>query len=285
MAGTYSLKAIDVSITLDVDGAGNQYDFQGFATNVSIAKTGGVDFAQAQVEIYGLSIDTMGKLTTLAFRPLNRRWNLIRISAGEQGRTLSTIFQGAITVAYADLNGSRPVLKIEAKTAAYPILDPTPQVSVNGTQTAEQLVQTFASESGFTFKNEGVQATLSDCVITGDPVTKMRAVASAVGADLILDDDKAVLLPQGAVRTSDGGIPVISSETGMIGYPTFSNTGVQVSTFFRPDLLIASAVRVESIVPNATGVWKITQLTHELSAYNPSSTTWKTSFEGMWLSD
>ena len=49
MAGTYSLKDIRVSITLDKGGANNQFVFQGFATNVNLSKTGGVDFATAQV--------------------------------------------------------------------------------------------------------------------------------------------------------------------------------------------------------------------------------------------
>ena len=63
MAGTYSLKDIRVSITLDKGGANNQFVFQGFATNVSLSKTGGVDFATAQVEIYGLTLPVMGQLT------------------------------------------------------------------------------------------------------------------------------------------------------------------------------------------------------------------------------
>lgn len=108
MASTYSLKDIRVTITLDKSGVNNQHTFQGFATNVAISKTGGVDFATAQVEIYGLSLDTMGQLTTLAFKPLGRRWNAIEIAAGEQGQELPVIFRGCVTVAYADLNGSSP---------------------------------------------------------------------------------------------------------------------------------------------------------------------------------
>ena len=37
MQSTYSLKDIAVSIALDVQGANNQYTFQGYATNVNIA--------------------------------------------------------------------------------------------------------------------------------------------------------------------------------------------------------------------------------------------------------
>ena len=285
MAATYSLKDIRVSIDLDKGGANNQYVFQGFATNVAISKTGGVDFATAQVEIYGLTLPVMGQLTTLAFKPLNRRWNAIEIAAGEVGTDLPVIFRGCITVAYADLNGASPVLKIEAQVGAYPILEPAATVSVTGTQDAAAFIQSQSAQAGFDFQNDGVQGTISDMTVYGDPLTKAKTVANAIGADVIFDDDKTVLVPKDGVRRAEGGIPVISAESGMIGYPTFTNQGIQCRSFFRPELHVAAAVRVQSIVPHATGVWKITQLTHSLSAHNPSSSAWDTSFEAMWMGE
>ena len=285
MAGTYSLKDIRVSIALDKGGANNQYNFQGFATNVAIAKTGGVDFATAQVEIYGLTLDVMGQLTTLAFKPLNRRWNAIEIAAGEQGTSLPVIFRGCVTVAYADLNGSSPVLKIEAQVGAYPLLEPASTVSIQGSQDVGAFIQSQSAQAGFEYQNDGVQATLSDMTIYGDPITKIRRAANAADVDVVFDDDKTVILPKDGVRRAEGGIPVVSAATGMIGYPTFTNQGIQCRTFFRPELHVAAAVQVQSIVPHATGVWKITQLQHSLSAHNPNSGSWETSFEGMWLGE
>lgn len=285
MATTYSKKDIRVTVSLDKEGAGNSFVFQGFATNAAISKTGGVDFATAQVEIYGLTLPVMGQLTTLAFKPLNRRWNAIEIAAGEAGTDLPVVFRGCVTVAYADLNGARPVLKMEAQVGAYPLLDPAGAVSISGTQEVAAFIQSQAAQAGFDFQNDGVEASLSDTTIYGDPITKARTAANAVGADLILDDDKMILVPREGVRRAEGGIPVISAATGMIGYPTFTNQGIQVASFFRPELHVAAAVRVESIVPHASGVWKITQLTHSLSANNPNSSAWETAIDGMWLED
>ena len=285
MAGTYSLKDIRVSIALDKGGANNQYNFQGFATNVAISKTGGVDFATAQVEIYGLTLDVMGQLTTLAFKPLNRRWNAIEIAAGEQGTSLPVIFRGCVTVAYADLNGSSPVLKIEAQVGAYPLLEPASTVSVTGSQDVGAFIQSQSAQAGFEYQNDGVQATLSDMTIYGDPITKIRTAANAADVDVVFDDDKTIILPKNGIRRAEGGIPVISSATGMIGYPTFTNQGIQCRSFFRPELHVAAAVQVQSIVPHATGVWKITQLQHSLSAHNLNSSAWETSFDGMWLGE
>lgn len=282
-AVTYSQKSIRLTITLDKNGQNNQYTFDGFATHCSISKQGGVDFAKATVEIYGLSLDTMAQLTMLSFRPLGRRWNLLQIEAGEGGE-MAVVFQGEVTSAFADLNGASPVMKMEAQTGAYPVLKPEPQIAVSGQQSASEIVSMLAQKTGKTFRNDGVEAMLSDCIVTGDPITKMRSIADSVGADLLIDDDEIVLLPRGKKRET-GGIPLVSASTGMVGYPTFSAQGIQATSYFRPDLKIGAAVRLESIVPSASGVWKIISLTHELTANNPSGGAWRTSFEGMWLDE
>ena len=282
MAGvTFSQKAIRITVTLDKAGAGNQYVLTGFATHVAISKQGGVDFAKAAVEVYGLSLDTMAQLTMLSFRPLGRRWNLLQVEAGE-GNDFSVIFQGEVTNAFADLNGSTPVMKMEAQTGSYPVLQPAPQLAIAGQQPAAEAVEMLAAKVGKSFRNDGVDGVLSDCIVTGDPITKMRQIASAVGADLLIDDDEIVLLPRGEVRDT-GGIPVVSADTGMVGYPIFTQNGIQVVSYFRPDLKIGAAVRVESIVPSATGTWKIVSLSHDLTACKPGGGSWRTSFEGMWI--
>ena len=284
-APTFTQKRIVVTVTLDKDGAGNQYVLDGFATNVSIQKTGGVEFSQATVEILGLSLDKMAQLTTLAWRPLNRRWNAMEIQAGDSETGLSVVFQGEITTAYADLNGGKAALHIEAMSSSYQVLRPDPQLAITSAQPAEDALKMLAEKANLRFENDGVQATLQNVVLTGDPIAKMRQIADQVGADLIIDDGDAVLIPRGKPRTASGSMPLVSVDTGMIGYPTFSSQGINCACYFRPDLRMGSTVRVESIVPSATGTWKIVQLSHELSANNPGSNAWKTSFSGMWISE
>lgn len=281
MAVTYTKKSLAVIITLRKGGENSQYRFENFAIHASIEKTGGAEFAKATVEIYGLSIETMAKLTTLSFNPFMNDWNFIEIFAGEEGQTLQSVFQGEITLAYADLNGGSKVLKIQAQTGAYPVLIPDPPRSIEGEQSAASLIESLAKQANYSFQNEGVTAMISDCTISGDPVTKMRSIANQVGAELIIDDGTVVLMQSGQCRRAEGSVPVISVDTGMIGYPVFTNTGLQVSSYFRPDLRLAAMVRVESIIPGATGSWRIVKLVHELSANNPNEGAWKTNIEAM----
>lgn len=282
---TYSRKSIAVTITLDVGSQNNQYVFEGMAIDCRIDKQGGLEFAKAQVEIHGLSLDTMAQLTWINFKPNSRRWNVIAVDAGELGGAMSSIFKGEITFCYADLNGAKPVLRIQAQTGSYPQLISQSPTAVSGQQSVDSFVASQAEIAGYTFTNAGVDAQLSDSVINGDPITKMRTAADAVGADLIIDDNEVVLLPKGATRPTGSSAPLVSVETGMIGYPTFTTTGIQANSFFKPDLKIASLVKVESIVPGATGIWKVTQLTHDLSANNPGRQVWATSFQAIWIED
>ena len=285
MANSYSEKTIRVTITIDDGtGAGTQETFEGFATRVHVQKQGTPELPKATVDLYGLSEARMAELTMLSFDALSLRRNVIEIAAGERGKALSVIFQGEISNASPDFNAApSPVMHIEAITAAYPKLIPLSPVAVNGTQTAATLCATFAEQAGMTFKNEGVTASVTNCVINGDPISKMQWVADSVGADLIIDDKTVVLIPRQAVRGGLMAVQAINPETGEIGYPTFDSMGIRCTCFFRPDLMVAGYCKVESALPRANGIWKIYSVTHDLAAYCPGGGAWRSTIAATWM--
>lgn len=223
----------------------------------------------------------MERLTHLGFKSFSLKRNKINVSAGE-GKTLSVIFKGEIINAWADFNAApSPTFTIEANCGLFPALIPQPPISVNGNQTVAGLIDQISKEIGYTLENNDITASIKDCIIEGDPVTKMRRIAGAVGANLIFDDDKVVLVE----NTESGRLRIyslINAMNGMIGYPTFSNNGINVTTFFRPDLRIGANFKLETIVPRASGTWKITGLRHELSANDPGAQAWKTSITAIY---
>lgn len=190
---------------------------------------------------------------------------------------------GVIVNAWADFNAApSPVFKIEANCGLFPALIPQPPISVNGNQTVTGLIDQITKEIGYTLENNDITASIKDCIIDGDPVTKMRRIADAVGVDLIFDDEKVVLIKNHGTRKTQGSVPLINATNGMIGYPTFTNNGINVSTFFRPDLRIGANFKLETIVPRASGTWKITGLRHELCANDPSAQSWKTNITSIY---
>ena len=277
---TYTQK--DIAVTVAMDGQ-EAITFKDFAVSVSIDKSGCPAYPKASVVLKGLSLNTMERLTHLGFKSFSLKRNKINISAGEKGKTLSVVFKGEIVNAWADFNAApSPVFKIEANCGLFPALIPQPPISVNGNQTVTGLIDQITKEIGYTLENNDLTASIKDCIIDGDPVTKMRRIADAVGVDLIFDDEKVVLIKNHGTRKTQGSVPLINATNGMIGYPTFTNNGINVSTFFRPDLRIGANFKLETIVPRASGTWKITGLRHELCANDPGSQSWKTNITAIY---
>lgn len=70
--------------------------------------------------------------------------------------------------------------------------------------------------------------------------------------------------------------PLISAQTGLVGYPSVSNRQLDFRVFFSGELLCGTTVKVKSIVPPACGVWVIQQMTHTLESETAN---------GAWFSD
>ena len=221
-------------------------------------------------------------MTFLAFQPLQSLKNLITIEAGEQGKTLATVFKGEITSAYADY-GSVPDVefKIEALSGGYAAQIGAKPISVKGNAKAADLIKQFAKEIGYTFKNEGVAASVRNAVFNGSPIEKARSVADEVGAELLIDDDSMILMPYDKPRS--GGAVLLTPETGLIGYPSFTSDGISFSCFFNPNLKQGGQVKIESIVPRASGYWKITKLSHKLTAYRTGGGSWYSSVDAAYI--
>lgn len=269
-------RKLKIDITLgegSFDGKGNQKSFEDFETVVSIEKPGLPDKAKAKVDISNLEYNTMQQLTMLAFKPLKVKKNTIAIYAAAENGEYGLAFSGEIMSAYADFSQApKAVMHLEAEAGGYAGLIAKGPVAAKGEVQASKLIQQFASEMGYTFKNEGVTASVKNAVFNGTPLEKARAVAAQVGAQLIVDDNKVILLdPQ---KGRSGQIPLLSAKSGMLGYPSFNNEGITVTCLFNPNLELGGMVKVESIVPGASGEWKISKLTHNLTANSVSPGPW-----------
>lgn len=278
MPKSFTRKCLRVDVVLGegtFDGTHNAKSFEGLETTVSIDKPGLPDQNKAKVVIIGMALDDMRQLTMLAFKPLKSQKNLISIYAGDAENGMEQCFYGEITSANADFS-SAPTIKmnIEAAAGAYAALKAESPIAVKGQQTAASLIEQIAKENGYTFENKGVASSVKNAVFNGSPIEKAYSIARQVNAELLIDDGKFVLLPYDKGRNEEGNAVLLTPETGMLGYPSFNNDGVSVKCLYNPALELGGMVKIESIVPGASGVWKITKLSHELAAYGRQSGTW-----------
>jgi len=66
--------------------------------------------------------------------------------------------------------------------------------------------------------------------------------------------------------------------TGLIGYPTFGQDGIVLKAIFNPNINMNDLIRVDSVVPKASGTWRVTKLSHTLETNIPET-------ENAWHSD
>jgi hypothetical protein len=197
-----------------------------------------------------------------------------------QRHALAVVFEGEITEAWADFNAvPDPEMKIEAESGSYPQLMPEPPVGVAGQAPLGNLAQAEADAMGYSFRDEtGGRYTLSNSVLKGSPVDKLRSMAGEAGADLIIDGREIIMLPAGEARK--GNAVLVNRDTGLVGYPTFTEDGVTFAMFFNPEVLFGGLVRLESVVPKATGTWKVTEVKHSISSADKWRTEIKAEYYG-----
>ena len=278
----FSVKTVRITIQLrkgEFDNGGNTVIIEGLPVSVTVTKQGGEAKNKASVTVDNLKLETATQLTTLAFKRLETYNNVIQIDAGSQGAELSTIFIGEITSAVPVMGDNKLSLKIEALAGYYPALIPSTPTSVQENTTVEKLMKQFADEAGYSFENKGITASVANSVFVGSPVEKAKTLARQADVDLLIDDNKFTIQPFEAPK--EGQIPLLSKGTGLIGYPSFSNEGINCKSVFNDKLKVGSYFKLESVLPHASGEWQITKVEHRLEAYTPNSGTWESDVTGV----
>lgn len=271
---SFTKKQIEVRLTLGVGefaAGGNTKIINGLGVRCAINKPGLPDKNGASLSIYGMLPDDMAQLTTLNFRPLQVQKNLIQVLASNESGSLSVAFAGEITGAFADYNAAPDIaFTIEALAGYYPSITPAKPLSIRGSASVEGIVSSIAKEIGYQFENFGVTAALLNPVLNGSPIEKARAACRNAGVQLFIDDNRLRIAPADGFVGSGGPVPM-SPETGLIGYPTFGADGIKLKGYFQPALELGGLIRVQSIVPKASGDWIISKLSHRIEANLPGA--------------
>ena len=285
--GSFTNKTIQVVMAMAegvFQNGANQITVEELPTTVDIQKQGGDERPSCTVTIGNLNIDVVKQLTTLSFRPLQRFKNQITVNAGEVGKQLQTIFIGDFENAYGEFQNAPTMnLMVKAIAAQHGALMATPATSVDGTEQVAKLMEQWAVEAGCTLENKGVNASVKNVVYRGSPVDKAKTLARDVGIDLIIDDGKFIITPNG--QAVDGNAVLIDPKHGLLGYPAFSNDGIEFNMIFDPNVKIGGLVKIESVVPRASGIWKVTKITTKLEAYVPNGGSWNSSVSATWVQE
>lgn len=199
---------------------------------------------------------------------------IVSVLAGSEGKE-SQIYQGFIYDAFVDYNQMPDVpLRIKSTSTYYYRVKPAaPSSFVNGANVAD-VISTLAQSCGYTFVNHGVSVVLRDMYLSGSAIEQIMDCVDAA--------DIGCTIHNGAVEISMKGdfisdiVTEISPATGMIGYPTVTNSGVLVNVLFNPRLRRLNRIEIKSGNQAANGVFVIRTMEHNISTKTTGG-TWLTS--------
>lgn len=261
----------------------NTVTCSGLRVHAHITGCFGPGNALAQITVYGLTPSLLRQLSALNQGSIAIRKNTIVVSAGDEVNGMATVFQGQVMLSQIQLNTAPDTgLVISAQTGAFAAVQRVEPSSYPGAADAAIIMQTLAFEANLGFENNGVSVILATPYLPGSPLEKIRRCAQAAHIEYVIDSVKNVLaiFPIGGSR--GGSVPIISSETGMIGYPSYSTGvygGLSITTLFNPLLRPGGVVQVQSSLEVANGRWGVFEIEHELSSEDPGG-PWFTKFTG-----
>lgn len=283
----FSRRIIDLSFQLGQGDFGTEgqdtVTLEGLRCSVNIVH-GGLLSARADVQVWGMSLDLMNKLTVTGqfFMQDRALYNRLTIMAGDEDGT-AVCFSGGILEAWAD--GRQPPDMMFHVTAASGLADlaqTIPPTSYRGGIDAALVLSGLAQQIGYSFENSGITAKLTNPYKPGSPKSQIEGVCRDIDCQFTLDDISRVLAvwPKGQAR--DGQIIRLAPDSGLVGYPSFTQAGVQLTTLYNPSLEFGRRVRVESQFTPANGEWMVAALAHRLDSNLPNG-QWFTDIETSYL--
>jgi len=285
---TFARRVIATTLTLGsgsfgTDGS-NTLKVSGLRTQVHVDKVVGPGMSLLTMRIHGMRQDDMNQISALNQGAEQQKQNTVLVEAGDEGNTLSTVFQGQILVAQQNLNGAPDVsMVITGAAGQIAAVQTTSPISYPGSANAADIMATIAAKAGWLFENNGVSVQLATPYYFGSPRDQARACAEAGQFFWMVDDGNGAhpqtlaIWPKNGYRL--GAVPIISKATGMIGYPDYSTSqnGLKIRTLFNPNILNGGLVKIESDLLVANGTWRSFEISHTLDSETPNG-QWMTEF-------
>lgn len=263
---SYKQRRIKVQFTLEngksFDSNGNVLTIDGAKCYVSIAAYGGMAGTPMTLQIWGLSIEHIAALSYMGIWINGPSMNSIKVWADDV-----PIYEGFINNALPDYNQPTETVLIITANAQYKYqaMKVSP-FTAKGDQRAEDVIKAIASSIGMGFQNNGaVGNVLSNPSYKGNAVEQMVSAAHDAGVEITIRAYDVIIYKQGG--PVDGVKLLVSPQNGLIGYPVFTASGLQVNTIFSSNISIGRSITVETSLPNASGDYVISGAMHYITSW------------------
>lgn len=227
----------------------------GLRTSVRIKNSGSPVHQSADVKVWGLTPSLMNQLATLGLV-----WDLVprnsmTIQVGQADArgfptNMSTVFQGTMWESYGDYSAQPDVpfhftcvagaadAAISVKASSFP-----------GSSDVASVMSGLARQMNLGFRNFGVNAKQQNLYLRGSAKQQADKLATMANITWGYVQGGAVMgiWPKGG-NADTPSVPTIGVDTGMIGYPAYTQQGIIVKSVFDPRLSFGSLFKVRSSV-------------------------------------
>lgn len=273
---SYTTRSARVTVQVtrpDANGNATQqtYRFQQHRMRIGV-RQGGAQFGNAKLEIYGVPLQTMNQIARLWLEALTPQGtDTVQIDVYD-GQDYVPFFQGVI--AWSAVNASRMPhvsLDIEANSGMALMIQPASPYASGTTVLLKDALTTIAAPAGFAvdYPDTVPQYQLSQVRVTGTPMEQIGALMEQYpqltwSVSLQRIQIRAALAPIGSNSVR------VAPDTGLMGYPVYSTSGLQFSTLFNPKITPGTALDVQTQFDfvNRT-LWVASVLAHTLEPNVP----------------
>lgn len=266
------------------DNGSNTLNLDGLRSVASIQSVIGGDTAfggRALLQIWGMKPSDMAQLSTLGFDQAKINKNKITVFAYDidaRGKKVNEVevFSGGIFVAHINYNAMPDVsLELECYASIGQQTQMVPGTSVAGSGDVAAMLRGIcaACDPPVTFIDKGISAQLANPAHAGSPSQQIADICTAAGICYTLQGDTLTVWPK--TTNVDGVTVTTGPDNGMVGYPEYTQIGIDVTMEFNPDVQLGRQLEIKKAsgnpppVPGVPGAFWINVVAHELSCEMP----------------
>lgn len=249
----------------------NTITLQGLRAVVGIDNAGGAMMGTLRAQIFGVNANDMNTLTSTLWDTPVAQENSIQVFAVD-GQQSTLVYNGVILNCWGIYVSMPEVyLMIEAQIGYAQLVQSAQPISVASDTTVATIMQQLAGIMGFQFENNGVNQSVAKGSYFGNTAMEQaRSMMQHYKFWMYIDStnpNTMAIAPYGTARKV--AAPLISAQTGLIGYPLFNSTGVNFETLFNPGIVFGGPIQMVSSIPKANGPWTVVSMSHQLSSQMP----------------
>lgn len=271
---SFTRKKINVTFKLQngtfVETSSDTAKVTGLRISFRMSQAGGITRDTVGVQIFGLTQSIMNQLATYGMPPNEQFNNHVTVEAGDDATGMSLVFSGSIFQADADYSGAPDVaFNVVAFALQYEAVASVAPISYTGNTSVATIMGNIATQLNIGLENTGVTASLSNPYFSGSLWDQAKACAKAANINAYYDSQNAVLAIWPVNQSRQGNIFVVSPQTGLVGYPTFTVNGIRFRCEWSPSIVYGVKLQMQSSLRKASGVFVPVSIDTALDSESP----------------